>query len=275
VSVAKSLSVALLLAAMAAGRAEAVSGELQAPAFDAAGAFRESQAAIGRPLRDALLTASDGSRIAISGLRGRPLVISPVYTSCFHVCPTTTSWLARVAGIAASVLGEDAFTVLTVGFDTANDTPERMREYARERGIASPQWIFASADAAAMARLLEDIGFRRARSGAGFDHMVQATIVDPEGRVYLQVYGQQFEPPLLVDGLKRLVTGQRAAEATLPGWLESVRLVCTVFDPKSGRYRFDWSLVLSIAIGAACFSAVAVFVWRSWRDLPPPGRPAA
>jgi protein SCO1/2 len=126
-----------------------------------------------------------------------------------------------------------------------------------------------------MARLLEDIGFRHARSGAGFDHMVQATIVDAEGRVYRQVYGQQFEPPLLVDGLKRLVTGQRAAEATLPAWLESVRLICTVFDPKSGRYRFDWSLVLSVAIGALCFGAVAAFVWRSWRELPPPGRPAA
>jgi protein SCO1/2 len=262
-----------LLAMLAAGEAVAAQ-ELQAPSFDAATAFRDSQAAVGRELRDGMLTTSEGHPLAIASLRGRPLVVSPVYTSCFHVCPTTTSHLADVTRIATSVLGADAFAVLTVGFDTANDTPERMRQYARERGIDSPQWTFASGDAATVARLLEDVGFRHARVGAGFDHMVQATIVGPEGRVYRQVYGQQFEAPVLVDGLKRLVTGQRAAEASLPAWVESVRLICTVFDPKSGRYRFDWSLVLSIAIGLSCFSAVALFVWRSWRELPP-GRPAA
>jgi protein SCO1/2 len=265
---------ALLLAVLAGGPAGAAAQELQAPSFDAATAFRDSQAAVGRELRDGMLTTSDGRRISIASLRGRPLVVSPVYTSCFHVCPTTTSHLADVAGIASSVLGADAFAVLTVGFDTANDTPERMRQYARERGIDSPQWTFAGGDSATVARLLEDVGFRHARVGAGFDHMVQATLVDPEGRVYRQVYGQQFEAPVLVDGLKRLVTGQRAAEASLPSWVESVRLICTVFDPKSGRYRFDWSLVLSIAIGVSCFGAVAVFVWRSWRELPP-GRRAA
>ena len=120
-----------------------------------------------------------------------------------------------------------------------------------------------------MAALLADLGFRYAPSSAGFDHLIQATIVDPEGRVYRQVYGQEFEAPLLVDAIKRLVTGQRVAESTLPALLDGVRLLCTVFDPKSGRYRFDWSLILGIAIGIACFGAVAVFIWRSWRELPP------
>ncbi|MBX3703237.1 MAG: SCO family protein [Steroidobacteraceae bacterium] len=238
-----------------------------APAFDAGTALETSQAAIGRQLGERVLTASDGSRVAISDFRGKPLVISPIFTSCYHVCPTTTSHLARVAGIAAAVVGENAFAVLTVGFDTANDTPARMREYARERRISSKQWTFASGDEATVAALMADLGFMYRPTAAGFDHLIQATIVDPEGRVYRQVYGQEFEAPLLADGIKRLVTGQRAAESSLPALLESVRLICTVFDPKSGRYRFDWSIVLSAAIGLLCFSAVAVFIWRSWRDL--------
>ena len=104
--------------------------------------------------------------------------------------------------------------------------------------------------------------------------MVQATIVDADGRVYRQVYGQEFEAPILVDGLKRLVLGQRAAESTLPSLVESVRLICTVFDPKSGRYRFDYSIVLSFAIGVMCLGAIAAFIWKSWREMPPPDRPA-
>jgi protein SCO1/2 len=223
---------------------------------------------------DHVLTAADGRAISLGQYRGKPLVISPIYTSCFHVCPQTTTYLARIAGMASAVLGEDAFSVMTIGFDTANDTPKRMQDFAGARGIDSPQWTFASGDEATVARLLAEIGFTYAPAVGGFDHMVQATIVDADGRVYRQVYGQEFEAPILVDGLKRLVLGQRVAENTLPSLVESVRLVCTVFDPKSGRYRFDYSIVLSFAIGVMCLGGIAAFIWRSWREMPPPDRPA-
>jgi protein SCO1/2 len=94
--------------------------------------------------------------------------------------------------------------------------------------------------------------------------MIQATIVDADGVVFRQVYGQQLEPPQLVDPLKRLALGQRASEDTLGAMIEGVRLFCTVFDPKSGRYMFDWSIVLSFIIGVLCFAGVGVFLWRSW-----------
>jgi protein SCO1/2 len=264
----------VLLAGAAVAPAHAMAQELAAPAFDAGRALDASQGVIGKVVGDHLLTAADGRAVSLAQFRGKPLVISPIYTSCFHVCPQTTTYLARIAGMASAVLGEDAFSVLTIGFDTANDTPERMREFARARGIDSPQWTFATGDAGTVGRLMAEIGFTYAPSVGGFDHMVQATIVDAEGRVYRQVYGQEFEAPILVDGLKRLVLGQRAAESTLPSLVESVRLVCTVFDPKSGRYRFDYSIVLSFAIGVMCLGAIAVFIWRSWREMPPPDRPA-
>jgi protein SCO1/2 len=264
----------LVLFGALAGPAGAAEEGLAPPALGAKTALDASQAAVGRTIGDYGLTASDGRRVQLAQFRGQPLVISPIYTSCFEICPTTTRHLARVAGIAASVVGEEGFSVLTVGFDTPNDTPQRMREYAGERGIGSPQWTFASGDAETVAALLADIGFLYQPTAAGFDHLIQATIVDAEGRVYRQVYGQEFEAPLLVDGIKRLVTGQRAAESTLPALIDSVRLLCTVFDPKSGRYRFDWSLILSFAIGVTCLGAVAVFIWRSWREMPPTDRAA-
>ena len=264
----------LLLAGGQSAPASAATQEPAAPAFDAGRALDASQAVIGRAIGDHLFTAADGRAVSLAGFRGKPLVISPIYTSCFHVCPQTTTYLARVADMAAAVLGGDAFAVLTIGFDTANDTPKRMQEFARARGIDSPQWTFASGDEATVARLMTEIGFTYAASVGGFDHMVQATIVDADGRVYRQVYGQEFETPILVDGLKRLVLGQRAAESTLPSLVESVRLICTVFDPRSGRYRFDYSIVLSFAIGVMCLGAIAAFIWRSWREMPPPDRPA-
>lgn len=253
-----------LLAILAASAALADTSLRQT--FDAGAALRLSQEAIGRRLSDLTLTDAQGRQLSLSQFRGRPLVISPVYTSCFMVCPTTTAHLKRTAEVATEVLGDSAFAVLTVGFDTANDTPQRMGGYARQRGISSPQWVFASVDRVTAGRLFSELGFTFAPDGAGFTHMVQATVVDADGRIYRQIYGQQFETPLLVDALKRLVTGQRAAETSLPALVDTVRLICTTYDARSGRYRFDYSLILSIAIGVLCFSAVAAFLWRSWRQ---------
>lgn len=263
--------VLLSLALLASGKVVPCSAQEAgptAPAFDAGAALAVSQDAIGRQLPDLALIDQDGQAIRLNEFRGRPLVISPIYTSCYHVCPSTTAYLKTVVGLANEVLGDASFTVLTVGFDTDNDTPERMHAYGRARGVGRPQWILASADAASARQLLGAIGFTYARAGGSFDHMVQATVVDTGGRVYQQVYGQQFDAPLLVDALKRVVMGQRAREGTLPALIDQVRLVCTVFDPNSGRYRFDYSIVIAFVVGVLCLGGVAVFLWRSWRELP-------
>ena len=47
--------------------------------------------------------------------------------------------------------------------------------------------------------------------------------------------------------------------------MHGYRLLCTVYDPKAGRYRFDYSLIVSIVTGALCFAVVAAFVVHAWR----------
>ena len=64
-------------------------------------------------------------------------------------------------------------------------------------------WTFASADAATIERLARDAGFTYFASPKGFDHITQTTIIDAAGRVMLQVYGEDFAPPLVVEPLLR------------------------------------------------------------------------
>jgi protein SCO1/2 len=238
----------------------------QTPASRDATALTTSQAAIGRQLDDYDFFDQRGQALRLSSLRGKPLVLSLVYTSCFQVCSGLTVHLRDVTKVARRALGSDSFTVLTVGFDTPNDTPERMQLYARERGADIPGWIFASTDAATIERLTRDIGFTYRNSPKGFDHITQTTVVDRAGRVMLQVYGESFDAPTLVEPLKRLLRGQELERGTFAGLVRSVELFCTIYDPASGRYRFDYSIVADALAGILALGMVGIVIAVSWRN---------
>lgn len=233
--------------------------------FDQKTALALSQGVIGRNIGDYTLTAADGRQVRLADFRGKPLVVSLVYTSCYHICPLTTQHLAEVVRTARSALGADSFKVLTIGFDTPHDTPEAMRQFARDQGVDIPGWEFLSADAATMKGLTKDLGFIYYPAPHGFDHLIQATVIDAQGKIYRQVYGMNFEPPLLVEPLKELVFGTPTSASLFSTLSNRIRLFCTVYDPTSGRYRFDYSIFMGIIIGLMSIGAVGFFLIREWR----------
>jgi len=257
----RSLRAGLLLVVVALGSPVLASG------VDDAEALRISQASIGRTLVDYEFTTADGAALTLRQLRGRPVVLSLIYTSCYHVCSGLTLRLRETVKVARDALGPESFSVVTVGFDTPNDTPERMRMYARERGATMPGWYFASTDAATLARLVQDVGFTYFASPKGFDHVTQTTIIDSSGRIVLQVYGEDFAPPLVVEPLKKLVWGQNLDRRTLEGLVNSVKLFCTIYDPTSGRYRFDYSLIVNILAGSLALGIAAAGILAAMRNV--------
>jgi protein SCO1/2 len=263
-----SVALGLIVFALAARSAVATEASAGSP-LDARAALAVSQAAIGNRVADQQFTDGDGQEVALSSFRGKPLVLSFVYTSCYHTCPTLTQRLRQSVQIARAALGEDAFSVATIGFDTPNDTPERMRAYAHERAIDDPRWSFLSGDSGAVATLLEDVGFTYVTSPRGFDHLMQVTLLDGQGIVRRHIYGETFDPPALVEPLKALYLGRpRADDESVASWLDTLRVLCTVYDPRSGRYAFDYSLAVALATGLLCLSGVAVFIVRAWREHP-------
>jgi protein SCO1/2 len=233
--------------------------------YDRDDALQHSQAAIGQTVDTRVLRDVEGNNFDMSQLRGRPLVVSMIYTSCHHVCPTITQSLGRSVDIGNEALGDDAYNVVTIGFDWAVDTPEQMRLYAAERRIDEPNWHFLAGDEASINRLSEDLGFAFYASAKGFDHLTQTTILDREGRVYRQVYGVDFEPPALVEPLKELVFDTPRQAGLVEHWVDTFRLFCTVYDPNVGRYKFDYSIATTIFVGLLCLGAIATFIIREWR----------
>ena len=201
------------------------------PEFDNDKALAISQAAIGNQPGNHVFTRADGSPATLTDFRGKPLVLSMIYTSCYHICPMTTQHLSKVVQKARKALGDDSFAVAIVGFDTQVDTPQAMQYFANKQGISDKNWNLLSISPQAVEALSKDIGFQYFPSSNGFDHLIQATIIDAEGKVYRQVYGQVFDTPLLIDPLIELVLGRAPPEQSILSELtRKIKLFCTTYD---------------------------------------------
>jgi protein SCO1/2 len=236
-----------------------------AHAFDEKLALKESQAAIGRQIGNYRFTDSSGKAVRLADLRGKPLVVNFVYTGCFQVCPATTQFLAGAVKQAERTLGPGTFRVATIGFNLPVDDPASMRAFARKYGISSPNWLFLTPEPVALEALTRDLGFRYEATPAGFDHLLQVSILDRDGRVYRQVYGDSFDAPLFVGPLLELAQNAPVEQASLEGAWEKFKLLCTVYDPAAGRYRVNYVVVIEILIGTSVLVFGIGFVLWEWR----------
>lgn len=250
-----------LLACLAAGAQAAAPDEQEQQQ-----ALRASQAAIGRTLSDWQFTDSHKRAVSLADLRGRPLVVSFVYTGCFQVCPATTQFLKKAVQATRDALGPGSFTVLSIGFNQPFDTPEALADFARKQGIDGKDWRFVAPRPADVPALLAEFGLTVKPTTAGFDHIIQASIVDAQGTLYRQVYGDAFDLPMFIDPIKQLLSGQAERAVTLENvWLK-VKLFCTVYDPASGRYKFNYSLFVELFAGLTFLGALAGYGVHGWRQ---------
>lgn len=233
--------------------------------FDRATALDISQAAIGNHLSNYSFFDSMGAKKQLGAYAGKPLVISLIYTSCHHICPTTTKNLDKVVGKAQKVLGKDSFNVVTIGFDSANDTADAMRIFAKQQSVNEDNWDFLATDKDTILQLSKQLGFQFFPSPNGFDHLVQTTVLDEKGVVNRQIYGTKFDTPHLVEPLKQLVFGEKADQSLFQEISGKIRLFCTVYDPYSDSYQFDYSIFVGLFIGLTLGSFMMYLLIREWR----------
>ena len=234
-------------------------------ALEEKAALRESQAAIGRQIGDYRFRDSAEREVRLAQLRGQPLVVNFIYTGCFQVCPTATKALETAVKEAEKTLGRGKFRVATIGFNLPFDTPQSMKDFARKQGISAPNWLFLTPDAEALPALLADFGFSYEQTAAGFDHLLQATIVDGEGRIYRQLYGDSFAAPQFAGPLVELLANAPRPAGDIAAFMQQVKLLCTVYDPAAGKYRVNYAVVIEILVGASIFLVGIPSLIIEWR----------
>lgn len=143
---------------------------------------------------DGALLDSDGKIVSLGELtRGRITVLSFIYTRCKspQACPMATGVLMDLHELSA---GDENLArnlrLVSMSFDPAHDTPERMRAYAKiAEGNGAP-WHFVTADSETKLQpILAAYGQavnrkRNANEATGpLNHTLRVYLIDREGRI--------------------------------------------------------------------------------------------
>ncbi|MHA3904341.1 SCO family protein [Castellaniella sp. WN] len=237
------------------------------PGLDSARALRSSQAAVGRRIGEHILLDRQGRPVALSSFRGKPLLVSFIYTGCFQICPATTRSLQEAVESLQKSVGVSQFGVVSIGFNQPADSPRALKAFAAQYGITAPNWNFLSPPAAIVPALTADFGFDYVATPAGFDHVLQVSVLDADGRIVRQIYGEDVAAGELGEPLKMLLAGlpMSPANSTLDNLMDRIRILCTVVDPETGAYRVDYTLPIQIAGGATFFILMMAFFVHEWR----------
>ncbi len=115
----------------------------------------------------------------------RSTIVDFIYTRCATVCSAlggvyqTLQSEIRARGLESQV------RLLSVSFDPAWDTPQRLGPYARMMQADTAIWTIATvADSGALPAVLQAFGVRVIEDGVnGFVHNVALHVVDPDGQL--------------------------------------------------------------------------------------------
>ncbi len=273
--VARSVSFGLVLsvaiAAFGTGQALAASGAeiatIATPVgLDKNAALRLSQSVAGNTVSNFSLLDREGRPVQLARYRGKPLLVSFIYTGCFQECPVTTRSLQSAIEGGRSVFGTHQFNVVSIGFNQPADSSQALKAFARQYRIDAPNWEFLSPDASIVAPLTREFGFSYQATAAGFDHVLQVTLLDSQGRIYRQIYGEEPNADAIGEPLRQLLNSAPVSQQLrLEDLIDRVRILCTVYDPKTGRYRVKYDLLLEVAGGVTFALAMIWFFLAEWQ----------
>ena len=145
------------------------------------------------------LRNQDGERVTMRELRGRPVIVTFLYTTCEDTCPAQ----AQVIRGALDQLGEEV-PALAIAVDPPRDTPERARAFlAEQRATGRLDFVLGSR---AELRPLWKGYFITSQTPAS-EHMARFTLVDARGFQRVGYPGHEATPERLAHDLELLGAG--------------------------------------------------------------------
>ncbi|MCM4153692.1 SCO family protein [Arenibacter sp. N53] len=134
-------------------------------------------------------TNQNNAEIQLKALKGDVLVMVMIYTSCQTACPRL---VADMRGIEEQIPADkkDQVTLVFVSIDPETDTPQRLKEFAKENQMDSKKWVFlrgSEADTREFSAVLA-VNYKKI-SPMDFSHSNIISVFDQEGELAYQQEG--------------------------------------------------------------------------------------
>jgi protein SCO1/2 len=145
---------------------------------------------------DFTLENQDREPISMRDFRGRPVIVTFLYTTCEDTCPVQ----AQTVRGALDELGEDV-PAIAIAVDPPRDTPERARAFLSEQHVLG-RLDFVLGTRAELRRLWD--GFYVRPQSVTQEHRARFTLVDPRGYQRVGYPGFEATPERLAHDIRLL-----------------------------------------------------------------------
>jgi protein SCO1/2 len=142
-----------------------------------------ARVAINQVLPDFTLTNQARTRIALSQLRGKVVVMNFIYTSCAlpQFCYRMTNHFSVLHDRFTGREGRDV-VLLSVTFDPTRDTPDVLADYAKQWKADAARWHFLTGTPDEIERLAVPLGLDYFPDEGLITHSLRTVIRNPRGR---------------------------------------------------------------------------------------------
>jgi protein SCO1 len=155
----------------------------------------------GDRLPDYHFTNELGQAVDLRQFKGQVLAFTFFFTSCPfpEFCPRMTSNFGQVEHELESMTNAPVrWQLLSISFDPAHDTPERLAGYARAADYDKNHWNFLTGSEDQISGLAEQIGENYWHEGGSIGHNLRTVVVDPSGRIRKIIGGSKWTVSELV-----------------------------------------------------------------------------
>jgi protein SCO1 len=158
-----------------------------------------SSKTLGTSLPDVRFTDDSGKAFLLSDLRGRPVLLNPVFASCKMTCSPIIQSLKKALPPNLK-LGAD-YQVLTFSFDPEDDK-DRMAALRKQHNLP-PEWTLAVGNADEVRKLLDAVDFRYLTlEEEGFAHSNFIVAADAQQKIQFYLLGVNHEPAMVARALE-------------------------------------------------------------------------
>jgi protein SCO1/2 len=156
------------------------------------------------PAPDFRLTNQEGRPVRLADLRGKPVLLTFIYTTCPDVCPLITADMVRIQRLVKARGGPEAI-FLSITTDPEVDRPDVLKAYAERHGVDLATWALLTGTTAELQPVWNAYSVKVTRRARGLvDHTGVSILIDRLGRIRYRYRGWSLDTPTVVADLERL-----------------------------------------------------------------------